>query len=220
MTKISLLTLALLSIASPSLAQNHDARSAFAAMRCDITDERAVEWVAIGQKVTLKTTINRTAEHDFPTGRLLIILEDGTEIDLGQGSKYFDDGPIEDLIDCQKHLSSAVGATLASLSGNGDYHPTLKSLWDNMEYGKDCVDAQGQPKDKDNASIFECQQAFYLHELFTRERPHSELSDQELTTLRDSGAPLITITRSGYYSETAVYDANANKIHVLYSDGC
>ncbi len=228
MTKISLLTFALFCAAAPSFAQDNQddyfeaASIALADMRCDINDERRLRWDAMNQEVILRTKLTKDSDEGFPTGQLSIILENGTEIDLGGGGKYYDETYIEVLTDCEKHLGFAIGATVSSLSGRKDYYPhlTLKSLMEEIDYGKNCVDADGRPKDEDETAALECEMANYLHERFTEELPHSGLSDQALDALRDANAPLITINRSAYYSETAVYDARSNKIHVLYYEGC
>lgn len=225
MTKISLLTLALFSVAAPSFAQNfaqdnEPPRIAAADMRCDINDERRLRWEAMDQEVILRTKLTTGPHGGLPRGDLSLILENGTQIDLGGGGKYYDLAP-QELTNCQEHLTAAIGETVGSLEG-GVYHPhlTLKSLMEEITYGKDCVDAQGTPKEADETASNKCQLANSLYERFAEEQPNSGLSEQDLIALQEADAPLITIVRSTYYSETGVYDARSHKIHILYYEGC
>ena len=225
MTKISLLTLVLLSVAAPSFAQsgqdNYDyeaARLALADMRCDINDERRLRWEAMDQEVILRTQLIKDSDAGLPIGHLSIVLENGTEIDLGSGQKYYDDGPIEEMLDCQKHLAQAVEMTAESLLVPKPQRESLKSLLAYIDYGKTCTDPQSA-LDEQKAG-YDCYEASFLGESFAEGQPQSGLSRQALDALGEAGAPLITINRSAYYSETAVYDARSNKIHVLFYEGC
>ena len=232
MTKIILLTLALLSAATPSFAFSEQDRAAFAAMHCDINDERAVEWAALGQTVTLKTHLSTHPDGGYPSGKLSIILENGTEIDLGGGSKYIDDGPIEALTDCQKHFSAAINDTVYSLSPDAvkvskdpniigyyseNHFPTLQSLWAYTVRGQDCMDAMNL---EGRTPSYECEHAADYHERLQNGLLENDLSSEDFAYLRENNAPLITVSRSTYYSETLVYDARNNTVHVLYYTGC
>ena len=184
-------------------------------LNCDITDEQTVYWAAMSQAVTLRTHIKSKGDY-YPIGILKLILEDGTEIDLGQGLKYIDDAPEVERGDCNKHLEIAKADTLKSLSEAASF-ATLESLWAYSEMGQDCMDAVNLPEDGPSD---ECQTAASVHQDFTEASAESSMNFTQFKRLRESSAPLITVRRSTYYSETFVYDAQTNRLHKVLSQGC
>lgn len=189
--------------------------TALADFNCNITDEQTVYWVAMSQAVTLRTQIKHDREV-YPSGFMTLILEDGTEIDLGQGSKYIDDAPYDEFSDCKKHLQIAKTDTLDSLSGKARFS-TVESLWAYSAMGQDCMDGANLTKDGPSEN---CQQAASVHEAFMEASIDSSMDFVQFKRLRDSRAPLITVRRSTYYSETFVYDAQTNTLHNVLTEGC
>ena len=188
---------------------------AFSDFNCNITDEQTVYWAAMSQAVTLKTQIKHEGE-GYPQGFMTLILEDGTAVDLGQGGKYIDDAPDDEFNDCKKHLEIAKRATLDSLSDTTRF-ATLESLWAYSAMGQDCMDAANLSEDGPSEN---CQQAASVHKAFMEASIDSSLDFTQFELLLDSHAPLITVRRSTYYSETFVYDAQTNTLHNVLTEGC
>jgi len=204
---------AVLTILSAANAKaEEDATSDF---NCNITDEQTVHWTAMSQAVTLRTQVKHQGEV-YPSGFITLILEDGTEVDLGQGGKYMDDGPDDEFSDCKKHLQIAKADTLDSLSGKARFS-TLESLWAYSAMGQDCMDGANLTKDGPSEN---CQQAASVHQDFMEASIDSSMDFAQFKRLRDSRAPLITVRRSTYYSETYVYDAQTNTLHNVLTEGC
>ena len=182
---------------------------------CDISDEQTVYWAAMSQAVTLRTQL-KTHDDSFPVGFMTLVLENGTEVDLGQGSKYLDDAPEAELRDCEILLEIAKADTLDSLSRKARF-PTLTSLWAFSAMGQDCMDDANLP---DDGPSQQCQEAASIHEIFMETSSETPMNYKQFNRLRDSGAPLITVRRSTYYSETYVYDPQTNKLHNVLTEGC
>jgi len=72
----------------------------------------------------------------------------------------------------------------------------------------------------DDGPSQQCQEAASIHEIFMETSSETPMNYKQFNRLRDSGAPLITVRRSTYYSETYVYDPQTNKLHNVLTEGC
>ena len=130
--------------------------------------------------------------------------------------RYIDDGPEDELSDCNEHLEIAKADTLKSLSDTVRF-ATLESLWAYSVMGQDCMDAANLSEDGPSD---ECQTAASVHRDFTESSVELSMNFAQFKRLRENSAPLITVRRSTYYSETFVYDAQTNRLHKVLTQGC
>ena len=66
----------------------------------------------------------------------------------------------------------------------------------------------------------DCQLAASIHQSFQEALMETLMENKQFKRLLNGGAPLITVRRATYYSETLVYDAQPNTLHTVLTQGC
>lgn len=197
---------------------------------CDITDIQDLYWPAMDQTVTLTTQLT-SGENPWPDGTLALRLADGHVVDLGKGSKYIDDYDPANPPSCQDHLAVAQADTLHSLSPElaedlsrnpwveieQRHFRTLGNVSAYSVLGQDCMDSQNL---QGRRPSFTCMQAAQFRERYMEGLENSAITAETYRNLLDNDAPVITLRRSAYYSETFVYDTRDTKLYRIFTSGC
>lgn len=198
---------------------------------CDLSDSLSVHWQALGETVTLHTKVSQEGK-GYPRAKLYIAFSNGKVLDLGDGGKYYDDYAPDNTPNCEHILAAATNSTVVSL--NDDV-----SLWRPELYGKtspykaldirvyrSMSDVRAElllanvcnAEDEDYKAASKCQIAQHMAEQIADNE--SNLPKHEFDKLVSENAPIITVTRSTYYSQTYAYERKDNSLHELYFEGC
>lgn len=181
---------------------------------CDIVDEQDIYWEAAGETVTLRTEL-RTGAQPYPDGHFFLIMSDGQEIFVGEGTKFLDDYPPEDVPSCQDHLEAAQRPILDSLEGTSISH------W-NFEFKtyRDVDAVYAAPCTHDNergkVSCDNVQQFIEEYALGSDVITQPDVAAK----LREQNAPLLAVPYSTYGWNVVAIDRENGEVYHLFYSGC
>jgi len=192
---------------------------------CNLSDARQIYWQALGETVTLRTQVTQDGPY-LPSAKLEIEFSDGTILDLGGGTKYYDDYMADNAPTCAHILAKATNMTVASLNNDPSLMmPELYEMEFFVEYRSmsdlrtDLIFAANCNKDDEiHETAYDCEKAQYVAERIAEN--DQNLPKHVFDRLVNENAPIIMVTGSTYFSSIMVYDRRKNSLHELYYDGC
>jgi len=198
---------------------------------CNFEDSLSVYWQALNETVTLHTQVSQEGT-SLPRAKLQIEFPDGKILDLGDGGKYYDDFSPDNAPSCAHILATATNDTIVSLNDDASlWRPELysktspyeelgiKTYRSMSDLRADLIFAEHcNVKDEDINVATQCE--IMQDKVEKIAENESNLPKHKFDSLVLYNAPIITVTRSTYYSETYIYDRSDNSLHKLYYDGC
>ena len=198
---------------------------------CNLKDSISVHWQALNETVTLHTEVSQEGDY-YPRAKLKLEFSDGKTLDLGDGGKYYDDYSQDNAPSCEHIVAAATNPTIVSLNDKTSlWRPELYEktspyenfdikIYRNMsDLRADLLFSQScDMKDEDYEVASRCASLENITEEISRNK--SNFPKHKFDSLVTNNAPIITVSRSTYYSETYVYDRGENTLYNLYYEGC
>jgi len=206
---------------------------------CDLLREEAVNWTALGETVTFRVELTSEDPQHLPGGSYTMIRADGTEIDLGGGGKYIDDWVEGDAPSCEEHLEVAAIGPIAPF---GEIHQsrmphsfTIRDYITGTNVAELMSDAACLAVDQQRIRLYENRPDPENKEVFEPYWAARQEADRALTRCIDKrqiqdqfretpeillhlieiDAPVLSLTRSTYYSDQVALDPETNKLYEL-----
>ena len=212
---------------------------------CHQVRETMVDWAALGEAVVFRTQLSGQGTH-LPNGTYTLIRADGTEVALGGGGKFIDDfDPDQTWPSCEDHLAAShVGPMnvprTQQATSHVPYSVTIRHYIRGNTLAEVMSDADCLANDQERTRVFANRPERDDQESYTRFRQDLRALEstrgvcqdkrqiqeyykddpETLLHLIEIDAPLLTITRSTYYSDQVAFDPETNTVHELFYWGC
>lgn len=212
---------------------------------CHQVRETAVDWAALGETVVFRTQLS--GDHaSLPTGTYTLIRANGTEVALGGGGKFIDDfDPSGVLPSCEDHLAASHAGPVDAprtqeAASRAPYSVTIRDYIRGNTIADVMSDAACLTNDQERTRLYANRPDRSDEDVYKRFWQDIRALDATQASCRDKrqiqeqfqddpetllrliaiDAPLLTITRSTYFSDQVAFDPETNTLHNLFYWGC